>query len=92
MGLTQELLPLGNWREEQKVAWIKWENCCKQKKEEKGGLRIKNLEKFNMALLGKWMWRAMNDHNGLWTRLLDAKYGRKEDWLKMKNGGKGSIW
>lgn len=50
---------MGAKGEEKKVAWLKWDKCCQQK--EKEGLGIKNIEKFNMALVGKWMWRILNE-------------------------------
>ena len=30
---------------------------------------------FNLALLGKWWWRMMSDKEGLWYRVLKARYG-----------------
>lgn len=37
------------------MAWIRWEEVCRPKKD--GGLGIKNLQLFNSALLYKWVWR-----------------------------------
>lgn len=45
-----------------------------------------------MALVGKWLWGALNDQHSLWSRVLVAKYDRGEDWLKKENGRKGSLW
>ena len=64
--------------------------CCKQK--EDGGLGIKNIEMFNMALIGKWMWRALNEKNKYWVRVLEAKYGCSGGWLKVEGNNTGSIW
>lgn len=50
------------------------------------------MEKFNITLVKKWVWRALNDHNSLWSRVLIAKYEKEEEWLKKKNNRKGSIW
>ncbi|KAF1889669.1 hypothetical protein Lal_00024997 [Lupinus albus] len=36
------------------IPWVKWSNIWKPKKHE--GLGVKNLLKFNDALLGKWKW------------------------------------
>jgi len=35
-----------------KIAWVSWEPACLSK--EKGGLGIRDLTKFNQALLGMW--------------------------------------
>ena len=56
-----------------RVAWVRWEQVCRSK--EDGGLGIKDLERFNLALLGKWRWRLSCDHQSLWCRVLRAKYG-----------------
>lgn len=42
-------------------------------RKEKGGLGIKNIKVFNVALVGKWLRRKKN---ALWVMLLEAKYGR----------------
>jgi len=60
----------------------------------RGGLCIKNLEGFNMALLGKWAWRLLSDKECLWRDVLVSKYGIK--CLDRLVGGcvekKGSQW
>lgn len=38
--------------ENRKIAWVKWSKGSLPK--DKGGLGIKNLEAFNIALLSKW--------------------------------------
>lgn len=63
---------------------------CKWK--ENSGLGIKNLEKFNLALVGKWLGRALNEKNNIWVKVLVAKYGKGDEWLEKKYKGKGSIW
>ena len=42
----------GDGYEQNKIAWIKWETVCLSK--EKGGLGLKDINTFNLALLGKW--------------------------------------
>ena len=44
----------GEGSEQRRIAWVKWKTVCLPK--EKGGLGIKDLRKFNAALLGKWRW------------------------------------
>jgi len=42
---------------------VSWENLCKPLEE--GGLGIKDVRKFNGALLAKWNWRLMSEEKGL---------------------------
>ncbi|PNX99941.1 cysteine-rich receptor-like protein kinase, partial [Trifolium pratense] len=64
----------GGGLEERKLCWIKWEQVCLPK--EKGGLGVKNLEFFNLALLSKWKWRFLNDNDAIWAALLRFRYGK----------------
>jgi len=45
-----------------------------QSKEE-GGLGLRDIQKFNVALLAKWKWRLGTENNGLWKQVLESKYG-----------------
>ncbi|GAU24019.1 hypothetical protein TSUD_328220 [Trifolium subterraneum] len=63
----------GGVAEERKVCWVKWNQICLPK--EKGGLGVKNLELFNLALLSKWKWRFLNHDNAIWADLLRYRYG-----------------
>lgn len=56
-----------------KIVWVKWEVVCLPK--ELGGLGVKNLEWFNLALLGKWGWRLLTERDSLWSCILRSKYG-----------------
>ena len=42
----------GGGPDKNKIAWIKWETACLPK--ETGGLGMKDINTFNLALLGKW--------------------------------------
>ena len=42
----------GGDSEHQKLSWVSWETICLPK--ERGGLGVRDLLKFNYALLGKW--------------------------------------
>ena len=44
-----------------------------------------------MALLGKWCWRMLVDKDGLWYRVLKARYG-EEGWRLLEGGGDSSVW
>jgi len=59
--------------EEKKIVWIKWETVCLPK--EKGELGLKDINTFNLALLGKWKWSPFQHQEELWTRVLESKYG-----------------
>ncbi|KAH1119081.1 hypothetical protein GYH30_047754 [Glycine max] len=63
----------GGGSEAAKIAWVNWDTVCLSKN--KGGLGIKDLSKFNEALLGKWGWELANNQNQLWARVLLSKYG-----------------
>lgn len=41
---------------------------------EVGDLGVKRIREFNLALLGKWYWRLLVDKEGMWFRLLAARY------------------
>ncbi|PNX70048.1 receptor-like kinase, partial [Trifolium pratense] len=44
-------------------------------RKEYGGLGVRQLREFNLALLGKWCWRMLVDREGMWFRVLTARYG-----------------
>jgi len=72
---------LWGWGQEgRKIACVKWDLICKSKEE--GGLGVKDLKCFNMALLGKWRWRLGKDHTGIWKDILESKYG---SWRTLKD-------
>jgi len=70
--------PLGWGTKDRKLFWIKWESVCKPKEE--GGLEIKKIGKFNIALLAKWERRLGMDNQGLWKEILESKY---DTWRNM---------
>ena len=49
----------GGDHDHKKIPWVKWEIVCLPKSE--GGLGIKDISKFNTALLGKWIWALASD-------------------------------
>jgi len=56
-----------------------------------GGLEVKRLNEFNVVLLGKWCWRMLVDKEGLWYRVLKARYG--EEGGRLLDGGENrSAW
>ena len=52
---------------------MEWAKVCMPV--QKGGLGIRQLRKFNSALLGKWLWRHGMERDALWRKVIEAKYG-----------------
>ena len=48
-----------------------------------GGLWIKEISKFNVALLGKWIWALASGQQHLWARIINSKYG---GWTEFQFG------
>jgi hypothetical protein len=58
---------------------------------DRGGLGVRRLGEFNLSLLGKWCWRMLVEKEGLWYRVLKARYG--EDGGRVQDGGRNaSSW
>ncbi|CAJ2631793.1 unnamed protein product [Trifolium pratense] len=80
---------LGGSENIRKVSWINWNTICLRK--EYGGLGVRQLREFNLALLGKWCWRILVDREGLWFRVLAGRYGVERGRL-CEGGARGSTW
>jgi len=82
---------LWDWgSENRKIAWVAWDKVCQSK--DKGGLGVIDIGKFNLALLGKWIWRLKSDERSLWKVILESKYG---GWRGLRSQGqvcKESLW
>ncbi|GKV01050.1 hypothetical protein SLEP1_g13646 [Rubroshorea leprosula] len=76
-----------------RINWVKWENVCKEK--HCGGLGVKDLRKFNLALLGKWWGRLVREDKGLWGKVIFENYGKVGEpsfnWLR-ESFNYGSAW
>lgn len=60
-----------------------------------GGLAMWNLKLFNVALLGKWLWRYSLKREAFWRRVIDGKYeSLGGGWsTRVVNGPHGvSLW
>ncbi|MCH83355.1 putative non-LTR retroelement reverse transcriptase, partial [Trifolium medium] len=79
----------GGCEDLRKISWINWKTICLRK--EYGGLGVRQLKEFNLALLGKWCWRMLVDKEGLWFRVLAGRYGVERGRLRV-GGTRGSTW
>ena len=53
---------------------------------------VKRIKEFNIALLGKWGWRLLEDNDSMWFRVLAARYGLEGGRLlgggaRLRSGG-----
>ncbi|GAU21951.1 hypothetical protein TSUD_110910 [Trifolium subterraneum] len=53
-----------------------------------GGLGVRKVKEFNVALLGKWCWRLKTERGGLWRRVLAHKYGEVIGEIEVGGGRK----
>jgi hypothetical protein len=79
----------GECENSRKIAWVTWKSICLYKEYE--GLGARQLMEFNLVLLGKWCWRTLIDREGLWFRVLVARYGVEGGRLR-DGGRRGSSW
>jgi hypothetical protein len=66
----------GGTNEATKFHLVKWSLVCSPVKD--GGLGIRNLHRFNQALLGKWLWRYATKRKAYWRKVVEIKYGSME--------------
>jgi hypothetical protein len=59
--------------DEVKFHLVEWAKVCSSIDE--GGLGIRNVRRFNQALLGKWLWRFAQEEGAWWRLVLVVKYG-----------------
>jgi hypothetical protein len=72
----------GGMNDEFKHHLVEWDKVCTPIDE--GGLGIRNIRRFNQALLGKWLWRFAHEEGAWWRSVLVAKYG--SDWGGWRSG------
>lgn len=60
------------WGGKDKNHWMSWSRLCHRK--DNGGLNFRRLHEFNLALIGKQVWRMLTDPNILIARVFKAQY------------------
>lgn len=74
-----------------KLCWMNWERLSKHKNE--GGMGFRNFRNFNVAMLGKQLWRLATNDQSLVSRIYKAKYFSETDVLTAGLGHNPSfIW
>ena len=53
------------------LSWVDWNTVCRGK--EVGGLEVRRIREFNIALLGKWCWRLLEERESLWFTVLSVR-------------------
>lgn len=61
------------------MCWLAWEKLTKAKSD--GGLGIRDIQAFNVALLAKLAWRIFIHLDCLLSRILSGKYGQKKHFI-----------
>lgn len=69
--------------------WLPWKLLCRTKKA--GGLGLRDLECFNLALLAKQAWRIITCPNSLLARILKARYFPRESFFTAELGERPSL-
>jgi hypothetical protein len=70
----------GSSEEETKFHLVRWDQVCSPYSH--GDLVVRNIRKFNEALLGKWLWRFGVERKALWRRVVLEKYDSLEGgWM-----------
>lgn len=70
---------------------MSWKNMCRKKASD--GLGFRSIRDFNIALLGKQVWRLLMFPDRLVSKVYKARYYPHGSILKAKVGGKPSyIW
>jgi exonuclease III len=76
----------GGMGDEPKMHLVNWDQVCRPLRA--GGLGIRNVLKFNKALLGKWLWRYATESEALWYKIIKEKYEDQEGgWCSKEISG-----
>ncbi|OMO94917.1 reverse transcriptase [Corchorus capsularis] len=81
----------GQTENERKIHWCDWQKLTDLKQD--GGIRFKEFEVFNLALLAKQAWRVTEYPNALWVRVLKGIYFPNSEFFDAGQGARPSwIW
>ncbi|KAH9792007.1 putative reverse transcriptase/RNA-dependent DNA polymerase [Citrus sinensis] len=73
------------------INWMKWERMCKPK--DFGGMGFKQIHIFNVAMLGKQVWKLLTSPTSLVAKVLKARYFPRSSILDANLGFNPSfIW
>lgn len=91
----EKSLPRFWWRSSQsnasKLNWMSWDRMTKHKNA--GGMGFRHFRDFNIAMLGKQLWRLITKSNSLVARVYKAKYFANSDIFHFELGHNPSfIW
>lgn len=78
----------GGTKNNRKISWVKWGSILAAKDD--GGVGFGSLEGMNHALLYRWRWRAFNNPNSLWVRVITAIHG-EDCFLNLSSKNRG-LW
>ena len=80
------------WKNKQEgrgLHWKTWRHLCRPKAV--GGLGFKDIEAFNIALLGKQLWRMITHRDSLMAKIFKSRYFSKSDPLNAQLGSRPSF-
>lgn len=80
----------GNGKNNKGVKWMNWTKVCLPKN--CGGLGLRELRKFNLAMLAKQGWRLLKERNLLVSEVMKAKYYPRLCFLDAKVGANPSLF
>lgn len=73
------------------IRWLGWNKMCMSKNN--GGLGFRDINGFNLDLLGKQCWKLVNEPSALVSRILKARYYPNNNFLQAsRTGGASYTW
>lgn len=74
-----------------KINWMSWKRLCLSRN--KGGLNFRKLREWNLALLGKQVWRIVSNPNSLIGQFFKARYFPNNSFLEVNGKSNDSfLW